>query len=230
MDYSRAMDYTKAIDTIDLKAVLFDLDDTMLDRMKTFSLYCDYLINEVFPQNLSDAQKSEAKEFMVLNDRHGYEDRETLYQKVIRKWGLSCGTKYLIDGWYNNLDKLAAPENGLFDILEYLAMKYKLGLVTNGLISVQNSKISALGIKDYFQAIIISEAVGVNKPNNGIFLLACKKLGVEAAQSVFIGDSFENDVHGAVQAGLSAIWMDKSNSDKEYPYKIRSLMELKEIL
>jgi len=214
----------------DIKAVLFDLDDTILDRGKTFAQYCEFLLDSVFHQDLSADQRLEAMEFMISNDKRGYEDREVLWSKTIRRYGLSCPTKQLVDSWYLNVDKFAAPEDGLIEVMEYLAPKYKLGLVTNGLISIQSKKIDAIGVRDRFQTILISEAVGVNKPNRAIFLLACKNLGVDAAQSVFIGDHYDNDVQGAVQAGLSAVWMNKSGSDKPYPYKIRKLTDILKIL
>lgn len=64
----------------------------------------------------------------------------------------------------------------------------KLAIVTNGSSPVQSAKIQALGISEYFDAIVISEAEGVSKPDRRIFDLALDRVGVTPAQAVFVGD------------------------------------------
>lgn len=83
---------------------------------------------------------------------------------------------------------------------------YLLGIITNGLGEFQSSTIQGLGIEKYFQTILISEIEGVRKPEAEIFIRALCNLGVEANQSVFIGDHPDTDVMGAKHIGMKGIW------------------------
>ena len=89
---------------------------------------------------------------------------------------------------------------------------YKLGLVSNGKTPFQERNFYALGIQQYFSTVIVSDAVGLRKPDPAIFYLDCEKLGVEVERCVFVGDNKQVDIEGAMQAGLSAIHFCPSHS------------------
>lgn len=74
-----------------------------------------------------------------------------------------------------------------------------------------------LGLRDAFHAVVISGAVGVSKPDPGIFGLAVRELGTEADATVHIGDSLHDDVHGALGAGLSAVWLRRAGAAGSAP-------------
>jgi putative hydrolase of the HAD superfamily len=61
-------------------------------------------------------------------------------------------------------------------------------------------------VEQLFDAIVISEEVGVRKPDRRIFDLTLTRLGVEADDAVFVGDHPETDIRGAQEAGMRAIW------------------------
>ena len=195
-----------------IEAVLFDLDDTILNRAEMFSMYCDYFLNTLFPRGKSADEKQAAKEYMIWNDKNGYENRNVFYKKVIDHLGLAYTVEQLLTMWEMNYFKFATREEYLIEILDYLAPNYRLGIVTNGASSTQNRKIDAMGIRDFFRTIVISADVGMSKPETGIFLLACANLGVSASSAVFVGDNYEKDIMGATRAGLSAIWMNKAKN------------------
>ena len=69
---------------------------------------------------------------------------------------------------------------GALDLVRELAKKFPLALVTNGIAAVQNRRFAASPITPYFQSIVISEEVGVAKPDPRIFAPALEKIGVEA--------------------------------------------------
>jgi len=74
-----------------------------------------------------------------------------------------------------------------------------------------------LGLRDAFRVVVISGAVGVSKPDPGIFDLALRGLGAAPSETVHIGDSLHDDVHGALGAGLSAVWLRRSGSGGTAP-------------
>jgi putative hydrolase of the HAD superfamily len=91
--------------------------------------------------------------------------------------------------------------------LEALRPRYKLGLVTNGPSHTQRPKIEQFKLIDYLDLLIVSEEVGVAKPDPAIFTIALEQLGVAPSEALFVGDSPEFDLRGAAAARMPFIWM-----------------------
>ncbi len=103
-----------------------------------------------------------------------------------------------------------------------------LHLISNGFRESTELKISGTDIGSYFQNVIISEVVGVNKPDKAIFKHALNLAGAEKLDSLMIGDSLEADVYGALNFGMDAIYFNPAGLDKpeDVPVQISSLKEL----
>ena len=88
--------------------------------------------------------------------------------------------------------------DGAVEVLETLQrLGIALGLVTNGTVRVQAQKLDILGLRSYFRTVVVSEAVGVEKPHAAIFQHALDGLGLRADHAWFVGDHPENDILGA---------------------------------
>ena len=113
--------------------------------------------------------------------------------------------------------------------LEVLARHYTLGVVTNG-----NADVRRLGLADYFKFALCAEDIGVGKPDSRLFQEALQRGGVTAEAAVHIGDHPGDDIAGAQQAGLRAIWFNPGSkaweAEKQPDAEIRSLSELPELL
>lgn len=123
----------------------------------------------------------------------------------------------------------------LFDdarhLLHRLAGRLPLALVTNGASDTQREKLRALGIEDRFAAIVVSGEHGVAKPDAAIFHVALAALGVAPEQAWHVGDSLAADVGGALNAGLTAVWLNRNGArrpDGDPPphYEVASLLDL----
>lgn len=123
---------------------------------------------------------------------------------------------------YNNLF------NGTTEILDYLAPKYQLHIITNGFKEVQQGKLNNANINHYFKTVTNSEMVGVKKPNPKIFNHALSIAQADIKQSVMIGDNLEADVLGALAIGLDAICFNyhKEQLTKDIKF-VDNLLELK---
>jgi putative hydrolase of the HAD superfamily len=86
----------------------------------------------------------------------------------------------------------------------------RLGIITNGNTRQQRQKLAVLGIVDRFDTIIVSEDVGVSKPDPQIFRQACKTAGKELSDCFYVGDKLEIDARAASDAGLTGIWLNRS--------------------
>jgi putative hydrolase of the HAD superfamily len=104
---------------------------------------------------------------------------------------------------------------GALDALAELRKDVPLALVTNGPLDLQRKKLRRLGLESTFEAIVISAEEGFAKPDAGIFLAALKRLGVEPAGAVMIGNDPVEDVEGALAAGLDAILLRAPGSGDE---------------
>ncbi|MQA14144.1 MAG: HAD-IA family hydrolase [Pseudonocardiaceae bacterium] len=85
-----------------------------------------------------------------------------------------------------------------------------LAAVTNAAGEYQRCKLRALGLDAAFDVLVISDEVGVAKPDPGIFHAACTALGVRMARAVHVGDRLDLDAEGARAAGLHGVWLDRT--------------------
>jgi len=92
-------------------------------------------------------------------------------------------------------------------IVRYLASKYPLTIISNGFREVQYYKFEHSGLADCLTYTIISDEIGINKPQPGIFQIALDKNGVRADEAIMIGDSYSSDIQGAKAAGIDQIWI-----------------------
>ncbi|MFD0793150.1 YjjG family noncanonical pyrimidine nucleotidase [Mucilaginibacter litoreus] len=118
------------------------------------------------------------------------------------------------------------------ETLAYLKGKYTLHLISNGFKDSSQLKINGCNLGEYFANIIISEDVGVNKPDPQIFRHAIELAGGTIEESVMIGDSIEADIRGAMGVGMDAIYFNPFHLDKpaDVTLQIHHLKELTQIL
>ena len=113
--------------------------------------------------------------------------------------------------------------------------KYVLAAVTNGTKVAQEKKLRLSGLNDIFDAIFISENVGVEKPNKEYFDYVFEKLGItDKSEVLLIGDSLTSDMKGGFYAGIDTCWFNPSHSpntlEVNITYEIDELCKLKDIV
>lgn len=105
--------------------------------------------------------------------------------------------------WPQQLERLipTVPET-----LEYLRRRYHLGIIAN-----QNpgtgSRLTAFGIRGYFDIIAASAEEGIAKPDPAIFLLALERAGCRPDEAVMVGDRPDNDIEPAAALGMHTVWV-----------------------
>ncbi|MFD9597120.1 HAD family hydrolase [Kitasatospora sp. NPDC059973] len=98
-------------------------------------------------------------------------------------------------------------------VLGALAGRFRLGVVSNSVTAHQRAKLDAIGLLGYFtEPLICSQEHGSAKPGASIFLAGCEALGLTPAEVAYVGDDYEKDAVGARDAGLQAVWLDRSAS------------------
>lgn len=118
------------------------------------------------------------------------------------------------------------------EILDYLAERYNLTVITNGLDEIQNRKMSSGNLHGYFDHIITSQRTGHRKPEKEIFEYALQVNAVKAGEAIMIGDNLIADIGGARNASIDSVFLnrDQLQHTAQVDYEISCLGELREIL
>jgi len=120
------------------------------------------------------------------------------------------------------------------ELLDYLAEKYTLTIISNGFVEVQHRKLKNSDIAHYFAHIVLSDDVKVLKPDRKIFDYALKLNNAQANEAIMIGDLFQTDILGAQNAGIDQIFFNRHKKglkeNETASYVVNSLREIFEIL
>ena len=107
-------------------------------------------------------------------------------------------------------------------MLKKVSESYTVVAITNG-----NADVFKTGIGLYFDLSVRADEVGIAKPDRGIFDLTWEKLGCQSSDAIHIGDSLENDVQGAINAGVTPIWYNPNREQNTLGVnEVRALSEL----
>ena len=240
------------------KAVFIDWDDTIGDfigaaKLALQEMYEKYNLSEYF---------ASFEEFFLLYKPHNIELWDKYGKDLVTKEYLSfdrfffplmhgsrIGERLKVKGERQEVAALAEQLSedflnmttarfsllpGAEELVRYLAAKYPLTVVTNGFVEVQYEKFDKSGLRDCFAHIALSEEVGCQKPNPRIFEEALRMNGISAEDAVMIGDSYNSDIQGAINAGIDQIWIRKSEDalpeGQTATHIVNTLEEVKAIL
>ncbi|WP_055107847.1 HAD family hydrolase [Paenibacillus ihumii] len=217
-----------------IQAVIFDLDNTILDRKSTFNRFVISFVRRYF-QHLEDTEHIMNR--IIYLDQDGYKDKDELFSELLEElpWAMKPGITELLDYYRVNYVANASLMEYAYETITYARQKYKLGLITNGRNAIQYGKIDQLGIRHDFDLIIVSEEAGIKKPNVKIFEMAIEKFDLRPEQCLYIGDHPINDIEGAGRAGMETIWFEVNQPWREEvkispKHTIKHLRELVGIL
>jgi len=192
-----------------LRAVLFDLDDTLTDRSRSIERLAAKFL-EQYGAVLRDCEIGEVIREIHAGDGSGYASREDLgaHLQTALPWQKAPSVSQLVDFWRENFPRCNVERAGVTATLYALQHRgLKLGVISNGFSRSQRTKLEVLGIASLFSVTLISEEVGIKKPDQRIFQMALEELKVMASETIFIGDNLELDVRGSTAVGMRAMWL-----------------------
>jgi putative hydrolase of the HAD superfamily len=230
---------------IKYKHIFFDLDHTIWDFDKNaeetlHELYEIYSLNEIgLPSADVFIETYTRNNHQLWAEYHTgkitkTELRETRFKRTFIELGVHPDV--LPVAFEDDYVKLCPTKTNLFphahETLQYLQSKYTLHLISNGFKEASELKIGNTNIGAYFENVIISEIVGINKPDPAIFQHALDLAGAQKHESIMIGDSLEADVYGALNFGMDAIYFNPFNTPKpdDVPLQVTHLKELTSLL
>ncbi|OTG89870.1 HAD family hydrolase [Acinetobacter sp. ANC 3832] len=188
-----------------IKTVLFDLDQTLLDRTTSLAKFLDWQIN--FFNLVSSNNKDIFKQRFIELDRNGTVWKDIVYQQLINEFKLNQSVDVLLDSYITDFNKFSTAFDGVeLAIKDLYTSGYTLGLISNGKTPFQENNFNALGLTKFFKCIWVSDAVNIRKPDPEIFKLACQQLNSKPEHCIFIGDNEIADIQGAKNVEMKTIF------------------------
>ena len=215
-----------------MRAVIFDLDQTLLNRDATFEGFIRgqfrRYAGELPGGTTEDSYLAAFKRF----DCNGYSKKEVMFTHACELLGVAEHAAMLTEDFINEYGTEPVLLEDTLATLETLRGNYRLGLVTNGRTLAQNCKITHSGLRPFFDDIRISQSEGIKKPDSRIFQSSLEALEVGPGEGVYVGDHPLNDVTAAMDAGLRGIWRRSPHYDapEECDAVINCLAELPDVL
>jgi putative hydrolase of the HAD superfamily len=191
-----------------IKAVLFDLDDTLIDRAGGFVHMCRHWYRTLPADGRPDDEDRFAAR-MAEWDRDGLAKHE-IYGNLLRWWpGCFASVEAAIDCHRTQIAPFTALDRRTRALLVRLRReRIATAIVTNGTAASQRSKVRHWGLPDLVGAIVVSEEVGAAKPDPAIFRHALDAIGADPTSTLFVGDRPVADVFGARRLGMLTAWVD----------------------
>ena len=108
----------------------------------------------------------------------------------------------LAQSYWRQFCRSSALNPGTRETVEFLSYHFRLGVITNGYIDSQRGRLNAAGLTPFFDPVLISEEVGVAKPDARIFQIALAALDLRPEDVIYVGDSISHDYQGCQNAGI----------------------------
>lgn len=199
-----------------IAGVLFDLDNTLIDRDLAFLSWAQTFVAERL-QIDDELAATEVARLIELDDG-GYGSKPAMFAEIQSRYPDHIDDAEVLASEFttnlrDHIPPLDEPTLALLAALEAGGVPW--GIVTNGS-PTQLKKIERVGL-DRARCVIVSGIIGVRKPERAIFHAAADGLGVAPAEVLFVGDNIEADIIGAANAGMITAWMRRG---REWPVSV----------
>ena len=224
------------MDLSGIKAVVFDLEGTLLDRKKSrdkfieeqYERFHDYFVHV----QLADFKKT----FIELDDDED-NDKPNLYKEIIKQFHIDRLTwKDLFRDFEMHFYRYVFPYYDTLYTLEQLTERnYLTGVIANGKSKIKQFRLHSLGIEHVINYLSTSEMVGYRKPHPKIFEDMIAQLGVTPNEMMYVGDDALNDVAPARAIGMVRVFFKQEDAEidplaEEVDYTITTIEEILDIL
>jgi HAD superfamily hydrolase (TIGR01549 family) len=203
-----------------IRAVLFDLDDTLVDHQHAsraaiagvrerfkglHSKDVDDLVRE--NQRILDSMHHE----VAIGKRDVADARIERYRRLFAYVGHGPERAGAAAELHRRIYQSSRQcVEGALELVTHLHARLRVGVITNNTVTEQKEKLATFGFAPHVDVLVTSEEVGVAKPDPQIFRLALSKLGCEPYEAVMIGDAWVQDILGATAAGIRALWLNRN--------------------
>lgn len=220
-----------------IKAIIFDFDGTISNRqINAYEIFNDYL--KPYFTDYTDMEYEAMLQDFLTYDCNGTTNVKFRLKPFMNKYSKDNRfpedfEQQFTDYYYENMWTTVEPKKGIIEVLEKLYGHFKLAILSNGQSKSQHDKIDHCGVAKYFDDIMVSGDIGINKPDKRIFEIMADRLSVKCNECLFVGDVFSSDILGSMRANMIPVWI---TTDYERPadyyngYRIHNMEELFDII
>ena len=211
------------------KAILFDFDDTLQDRVEAFLGVAREMLYRAFPE-LSVAEVESRAQTMLVENNHGYVGYLEFFDSLRKHWGWPADSELLWDEFQRRFPFYSVLFSDAEAVLRELKRRgYYWGIITNGTMPQQNLKVDHSGLRPLLDVGQVAGEEGVGKPHAEVFRRAAQRLCVAPENCVYVGDYPKNDIVGAQAAGMMPLYIDV-HGRKLCPDGVEEIVSLTELL
>lgn len=204
-----------------IRALLFDLDDTLIEthhaHAASLRICCEAVASRHPGRSVEALREAFTRIYRCLEARAEAGEiefssqalfRTHVWEETLKESGLPLALgEEMAEVYRSERRRRFAVYDDVPPVLERLAGEYRLVLVTNGLGDVQREKVEAVGLDHWIKRLAISGELRSWKPDAGIFRHALALADAEPQEAVMVGDSLQRDVRGAQALGIRGVWV-----------------------
>lgn len=184
--------------------IFFDLDGTLLHFTQDYRRVIEDTFKEVQGFCTDNLVESYSEQFFENFENFA----ENPYRKAFESTNIDCNPDIMTRVLQEKEIQMCKKPSDAEEILEVLSEDYDMGVLTNGVTDWQHTKLKKFELSQYFDAIVVSYEVKAHKPNKEVFKFAQERLPGE--EHVMVGDSLEDDIKGAENAGWNAKYYEQN--------------------
>lgn len=220
--------------------LLLDLDGTLFDFGSTERIALKKLLNHIRLE--LDEENKEIYHRVNMLCWQDYENgiitmerlKTRRFEEFLKELGLQLDAQELSDLFIEYLSKEGILIDGALDLIKKLKERYKLVIVTNGIASVQRGRLDVSNTTSYFDAIVISEEIGYQKPDVRFFEKALEKANAKKEECLIIGDGLSSDIKGGRDSEIDTLYLHLDtpclDTSEMYTYEAGSYAEVLSLL
>lgn len=198
-----------------IKSIVFDVDGTLYDethaKVKAELLTANYIseISNIDTDIVYNTFRSAKSNIIKTNTGTPNANNRLLwYEETLKRLNITnMSIVNLSNLYWDVIVKNIEPFFDLIFVLPELSKNYKLYILTDELLDIQNRKIDSLGLRSYFPVIFSSQQIGENKPSKKLFKYVIDSIGFNPNEILYIGDNPKADIKGGKQVGMHTAWL-----------------------
>jgi len=195
------------------KWLLFDFDNTLVDfhsaSVQSFSdlageigleytqeLYHSYTLHNNKVWGMYEKGTIDSQTLRRLRFEYFFEEQQIAFDAAVAH-----------EHYISGLIKYTVPDAEVTTVLDDLASRHSMAIITNGLREAQRPRLVNSQLRHYFEEVIVSDEIGLAKPDQAYFQHSLAQIGgVPPDQCLIIGDSLGSDILGGMNSGIDTVW------------------------
>jgi len=192
-----------------IHAVIFDLDNTLIDFMRMKRQSCEAAISAMIDAGLPMKKEKALRILFDLYDKYGIEDKE-IFQKFLKKTIRRIDWKILSNGIVAyrkvKMGYLEPYPHVVATLIELKEMGIKLAILSDAPRMRAWTRLAALKLTDFFDVVVTHDDTGKRKPHKSTFNAVLRELKIKPEEALMVGDWPARDIKGAKQNGIRTVF------------------------